>query len=144
VPTEVVKAHGEIDPNTEMERLAKAGVRAIPRFQPGYPERLREIDDSPPVIYVRGHWRDEDEWSVAVVGTRRATAYGRQAAGELTRARRTASRLSPAWHAASMASPTAPRLRRTDEPSPGSRTDSTRFTPRNTRGSRRRSLSAGH
>lgn len=84
--TEVVKAHGETDPDAEMERLANAGVRAIPRFQPGYPERLREIDDSPPVIYVRGQWRDEDEWSIAVVGTRRATAYGRQAAGELTRA----------------------------------------------------------
>ena len=60
-------------------------MRAIQRFQPGYPERLREIDDSPPAIYVRGQWRDEDEWNIAVVGTRRVTAYGRQAAGELTR-----------------------------------------------------------
>ena len=41
---------------------------------PGYPSRLGEIDDAPPVLYVRGEWRPEDEWSVAVVGTRRATA----------------------------------------------------------------------
>jgi DNA processing protein len=37
------------------------------------------------VLYVRGAWVAEDEWSVAVVGTRRATAYGRQAATELSR-----------------------------------------------------------
>ena len=37
------------------------------------------------MLYVRGQWLPEDEWSVAVVGTRRATAYGRQAAGELVR-----------------------------------------------------------
>ena len=35
---------------------------------------------------MRGAWQPEDEWSVAMVGTRRATAYGRQVAGELARA----------------------------------------------------------
>ena len=83
--TAVVRARGEGEPAAELERLAQAGVRAIPRFHHAYPERLREIDDAPPVIYVRGEWLPEDGWSVAVVGTRRATAYGRQAAGELTR-----------------------------------------------------------
>ncbi len=37
------------------------------------------------MIYLRGEWLPDDEWCVAVVGTRRATAYGRQAAGELAR-----------------------------------------------------------
>lgn len=83
--TAVERARGEIDPLAEVERLAQAGVRAIPRFHVAYPERLREIDDAPPVIYLRGEWLPEDGWSVAVVGTRRATAYGRQAAGELAR-----------------------------------------------------------
>ena len=83
--TAVMRAHEETDPAAEMERLAGAGVRAVPRFHPGYPDRLREIDDSPPLIYVRGEWLPDDEWSVAVVGTRRATAYGRHAADELAR-----------------------------------------------------------
>ena len=48
-----------------------------------YPRRLRELDQSPPVLYVRGDLLPEDEWAVAVVGTRRVTAYGRQVAEEL-------------------------------------------------------------
>ena len=83
--TAVMRARNETDPAAEMERLAGAGVRAVPRFHPGYPDRLREIDDSLPLIYVRGEWLPDDEWSVAVVGTRRATAYGRHAADELAR-----------------------------------------------------------
>ena len=83
--TEVVKANASVDPGAELDRLADAGVRALPRFDAAYPQRLREIHDSPPLLYIKGRWLPEDEWSVAVVGTRRATAYGRQAAGELTR-----------------------------------------------------------
>lgn len=83
--TEVVRAQQEIDPDAEMERLAQAGVTALALGAPGYPSRLGEIDDAPPVLYVRGEWRPEDEWSVAVVGPRRATAYGRQATAELSR-----------------------------------------------------------
>ncbi len=79
------RARQETDPDAEMERMERAGIRAFGRDDPGYPTRLREIDDAPPVLYVRGSWQPEDEWSVAVVGTRRATAYGRQAATELTR-----------------------------------------------------------
>lgn len=82
---EVARARTEVDPDAEMGRLAAAGITAFARNAPGYPSRLREIDDAPPVLYVRGAWKPEDEWSVAVVGTRRATAYGRQAASEFAR-----------------------------------------------------------
>lgn len=83
--TEVLRARDEIDPDVEMDRLDRAGVLALAAADPRYPSRLGEIDDAPPVLYIRGEWRAEDEWSVAVVGTRRATAYGRQAAAELSR-----------------------------------------------------------
>ena len=83
--TEVIRAQHEIDPDAEMERLEQAGVTALAQGDPRYPSRLGEIDDAPPILYVRGAWRAEDEWSVAVVGTRRATAYGRQAATELSK-----------------------------------------------------------
>lgn len=49
---------------------------------PRYPRRLAEAD-GPPVLYVRGTLTGDDLWSVAIVGTRRATAYGRQTAEEL-------------------------------------------------------------
>ncbi len=82
---EVVRRRPDIDVRAECERLAEAGVRALHRPHPAYPARLREIDDAPPVIYIRGSWEPQDDWSVSVVGTRRATAYGRQAADELAR-----------------------------------------------------------
>ena len=58
---EVVSRRAEIAPEHELERLAEAGVRAIPRFHPGYPARLGEIADPPPVLYLRGAWQPQDE-----------------------------------------------------------------------------------
>lgn len=81
----VVRARAEGDPDAEIERLQSAGVQAYAKIDPAYPSRLREIDDAPPVLYVRGMLTPEDDCGVAVVGTRRATAYGRQATTELTR-----------------------------------------------------------
>jgi len=43
-----------------------------------YPRRLKEINQSPPVLYIRGQLHADDDWAVAVVGTRRISAYGRQ------------------------------------------------------------------
>lgn len=83
--TEVVRARTETDPDAELERLYLARVTALAPSDPRYPSRLGEIADAPPLLYVKGAWLPEDEWGVAVVGTRRATAYGRQAAGELAR-----------------------------------------------------------
>ena len=73
-----------IDPDAEMSRLSEAGVRALTRHDDEYPPRLKEIYDLPPVLYVRGELLPEDERSVAVVGTRKATAYGREVTHRLT------------------------------------------------------------
>lgn len=76
----IVAERDAISPDAELERMQKAGVKAYTWDDPEYPTRLKEIEDRPPVLYVRGELAPEDEWSVAVVGTRRATPYGRQAA----------------------------------------------------------------
>lgn len=68
-----------IDPAAEMERLARAGITALTWHDPEYPARLRESFDRPPVLYRRGALTEADVWCVAVVGTRQATPYGRQA-----------------------------------------------------------------
>jgi DNA processing protein len=74
---------GEIDPDAEMEKLDRLGVKAVACGDEGYPSRLKEIYDYPPVLYIRGTILPEDEWCLAVVGTRRATVYGRQVTEEL-------------------------------------------------------------
>lgn len=78
--TSILESRPKISPDNELGLLEKAGVQAYAWNDPGYPLRLKEVDDHPPVLYVRGELRPEDEWAIAVVGTRRATPYGRQAA----------------------------------------------------------------
>lgn len=73
-----------IEPDAEWERLQKAGVRTLTWNDPAYPARLKEIDDAPPLLYVKGDLLPQDDLSVAVVGTRRATPYGRQVAEEMS------------------------------------------------------------
>jgi len=58
--------------------VIQAGVRAITWEDPDYPSLLREIPDPPPLLYVRGTLEPEDSWAVAVVGTRRASVYGKE------------------------------------------------------------------
>ena len=83
--SEILSNRGSISPDDEAERLARAGVRAVTWNDEEYPDRLKQIDDPPPVLYVKGEVLADDWRSVAIVGTRSATAYGRQAASTLSR-----------------------------------------------------------
>ncbi len=83
--TAIVSARPQIDPGSEAERLRVARVSALTWNDDGYPAKLRETPDPPPVLYVRGELAPQDEWAVAVVGTRRATVYGRQIAEDFSR-----------------------------------------------------------
>ena len=73
----------KISLDEEMEKLERYGVKVLTFHDPDYPSRLKEIYDYPPVLYVRGSLLPQDEWCLAVVGTRRATVYGRQATEEI-------------------------------------------------------------
>ena len=65
------------------DKIQKTGVKVVTWEDEDYPRRLREIHNPPPVFYVRGSFVMEDEWSVAIVGTRRVTSYGKQVTREL-------------------------------------------------------------
>jgi len=73
----------KISLEAEMEKLERYGVKVFTWHDPDYPSRLKEIYDVPPILYVRGSLLREDEWCLAVVGTRRATVYGRQVTEEI-------------------------------------------------------------
>lgn len=74
----IVSTRPALSPEAEQERLDQLGITALTWHDPRYPARLREAYDRPPVLYLRGELTDADELSIAVVGTRRASAYGRQ------------------------------------------------------------------
>ena len=50
-----------------------------------YPAHLLNIYDPPPLLFVRGELRKSDQKSVAIVGARRASPYGKLAAESLAR-----------------------------------------------------------
>ena len=79
----LLAARDAVSPAEELERIERAGVQAVTWHDEAYPAGLSEIFDRPPVLYVRGKLASADDWSVSIVGTRRATVYGRQAAEEL-------------------------------------------------------------
>jgi DNA processing protein len=73
----------DVDLERVWERIQSLGVELLTWDDDAYPRHLKEIDQPPPVLYVRGTLMPEDEWAVAVVGTRKVTAYGRQVAEDV-------------------------------------------------------------
>jgi DNA processing protein len=63
--------------------IEKQGITILTWEDELYPPRLKEIEQPPPVLYLRGEITLEDHFAVAIVGTRRITPYGRQITEEL-------------------------------------------------------------
>ncbi len=75
---------GRVD--AAVEKCRSEGIRILTLQDAAYPERLREIPDPPPVLYIRGELPYVDELPViGVVGTRRGSDYGLKTAGRLAR-----------------------------------------------------------
>jgi DNA processing protein len=62
----------------ELELAQRLGVTLAAINGPAYPPLLRQIPDAPPLLYIRGRLQTDtdDRYPVAIVGSRRATAYG--------------------------------------------------------------------
>lgn len=70
----------------ELERMASHNVRLTTVLGDDYPANLRTIFNLPPFLFYRGSLREDDARSVAVVGTRDATAEGLEQARQLATA----------------------------------------------------------
>jgi DNA processing protein len=78
-----LKVRSEASLDQVWAKIQAQGIDVITWEDASYPRYLKEIDQPPPVLYLRGDLSDQDEWSVSIVGTRRVTAYGRQVAEEV-------------------------------------------------------------
>ena len=72
-----------LDMDLVERELEKHNVDVLTWEDKEYPKRLRDIQQSPPVLYVRGQLIEDDDWAIAVVGTRKTSHYGRRVAEEL-------------------------------------------------------------
>jgi len=79
----IIKIRSSVNLENYYKNLLSNGITVVISDEDNYPNRLKEIDQPPPVLYIRGEIVEDDFWAVAVVGTRRVTAYGRQVTDEL-------------------------------------------------------------
>ncbi len=87
IPTraaQAIFAQGALqDAEKELEKAEKAGARLVTMESEDYPHQLKQIPDAPLVLYVRGDVKVLSQFAVAMVGTRRPSAYGSSVAHRL-------------------------------------------------------------
>ncbi|MFA6469512.1 MAG: DNA-processing protein DprA [Bacteroidota bacterium] len=99
-PRSLVRIKGIKESDASFIRHAPVDQRAIERqfslvnkvngnivsyWDPDYPEHLKNIYDPPALLFVRGKLQQNDKYSIAIVGTRHPTAYGKQIAESFAR-----------------------------------------------------------
>jgi DNA processing protein len=62
----------------EIKRAEKENVQLIFFTDQNYPSRLKQINDAPSLLYAKGNVEFENPKTIGIVGTRQATAYGKE------------------------------------------------------------------
>lgn len=73
-----------IDINQELEKIANEKIKISAIIDDDYPRRLKKIKNPPSLLYYKGDLRSADNPLLAIVGTRKTSAYGRQAAYQIS------------------------------------------------------------
>lgn len=81
--TDIILKRQEIKPEEELKRLGQAGVKFVTFDEDDYPALLKEIYNAPPLLYYRGATSCLNVSCLGVVGARKHTAYGQQAAEKI-------------------------------------------------------------
>jgi len=63
---------------TELTRADKEGVEVLLYTDKAYPQRLKHINDAPTLLYYKGNADLNKTKVVSIVGTRKATSYGKE------------------------------------------------------------------
>jgi DNA processing protein len=79
----LLQVRAGVDLDSLWDTITAQGIQILTWDDENYPARLKEIEQPPPVLYLRGQFLQEDSFAVALVGTRRITPYGRQITEEL-------------------------------------------------------------
>lgn len=85
ISQKILRAREACDVDALLRFCRESGVEIVVLRDVRYPARLREIDNPPRLLYVRGAFAPEDRTAIAVVGTRGATRYGLETAERLGR-----------------------------------------------------------
>ncbi len=80
----ILDASEQVDVDKELALADQLGVWFVHREDPRYPVMLSQIYDPPPVLSVKGALLPQHNLSLAVVGSRRCSAYGQDQASRLS------------------------------------------------------------
>lgn len=69
----------------EAAKAERHNVQILVYTDPAYPERLKSIEDAPALLYTRGNINFNHPRTVGIVGTRKATVYGKMCVEELVK-----------------------------------------------------------
>ena len=84
VADQITSWESVVDLPAELERVRDFGATVITQNSPEYPRSLREIHSPPIVLYVWGEIEQRDHHAIGVIGARRTTHYGLEAAKKLS------------------------------------------------------------
>lgn len=76
-------ARKKINPDAEWQKLIKEKVNVITILDKNYPEPLKQIYAPPAILYYKGKIENYNEYSLAVVGSRKISSYGKQVINEI-------------------------------------------------------------
>ena len=79
------KLKSQFDPERELDLADQKGIRLLTLLDVDYPALLKQIYDPPLLLYVRGSLLESDQASLAVVGSRHPSFYGRNQAKQFSR-----------------------------------------------------------
>ena len=81
----IIDERKNINLDEETEKMLREDIKAVTLADKHYPRLLKEIYASPALLYYKGQLYDAaDDFSVAIVGTRKLSSYGRQVTETLT------------------------------------------------------------
>lgn len=70
-------------PETEYRKMREEGIELVTMADGEYPQRLRNIPDAPYGLFLRGRLLQDDAPSVALIGARECSEYGKYVARQL-------------------------------------------------------------
>ncbi len=79
----LLEVRKDVDLSRLHDQIVGQGIKILTWDDTDYPARLKTIEKPPPVLFVRGELIPDDQFAVAIVGTRNITPYGRQVTEEL-------------------------------------------------------------
>lgn len=75
----IIQMRKKINPDKEWQKLENENISIIAKEDKNYPKLLKQLPQSPHLLYVRGNLPKDNQVCIGVVGSRKYTSYGKQA-----------------------------------------------------------------